>query len=61
MDCFRSARPIPQFLELYMTQVYKLQYSDSPDFSQFKKIFEDHLNGRDPSISLEWMDSNQYH
>ena len=57
-DCFGRDRPVPQFLQEYVTQVYALKYDDQPDFSMFMSIFEKQLGGRDPTLTLEWIEAN---
>lgn len=52
-DCFGDK--IPQFLQTYMTEVYALGYTDKPNYSRLRKIFTDHLHGRDPTKTLEWV------
>ena len=56
-DCFRSDSP-PEFLAVYMTEVYKLEYTQAPDYSKLARLFTRQLQGRDPRKTLEWMFSS---
>ena len=54
-DCFGSTSGNFKFLLDYMTEVYKLNYADTPPYSVLGKIFIDQLKGRDPKKTLEWL------
>ena len=55
-DCYGTTKP-PKFLETYLTEVFKLEYADKPDYIKLKKIFTDRLQKRDPTKTLEWVPS----
>lgn len=53
-DCFGSAHNT-KFLQEYMSEVYKLDYTETPDYIKLKWIFTKQLHGRDPTKTLEWL------
>lgn len=52
-DCFVTSNP--KFLLSYMKEVYKLGYSETPNYPKLMKIFTDQLHGCDPTETLEWL------
>jgi len=54
-DCFGSAKNSPKFLQTYMNDVYKLGYTDAPQYSKLRGIIQNHLSGRDATRTLEWI------
>ena len=53
-DCYGHAGG-SEALQKYMTEVYKLSYTQDPDYAKLRKIFKDQLSGRDPRKTLEWL------
>ena len=53
-DTFGSEQSVPQFMEQYMTEMYRLKYAEKPDISRLMKLFE--CDG-DPTLTLEWIPS----
>ena len=52
-DCFGTNSP--QYLQKYMDEVYKLNYSEKPAYLKLRELFKDHLHTRDPVKTLEWV------
>ena len=59
--CFHS-NPVPSCLRDYMKQVFRLEYTQDPDYTQLKKLFQrelKHIGCKDDSKDLDWLTSTK--
>ncbi|XP_064403062.1 serine/threonine-protein kinase VRK1-like isoform X2 [Halichondria panicea] len=59
--CFHS-NPVPSCLRDYMKQVFRLEYTQDPDYTQLKKLFQrelKHIGCKDDSKGLDWLTSTK--
>ncbi len=55
--CFHS-NPVPSCLRNFMKQVFKLEYTQEPDYAQLKTLFQRELKDigcKDDSNGLDWL------